>query len=97
MSKLTLKGFFVCHRCRSSCSNGEDGVGPYGPDRCPEAYFPRKQRIGCLGPWCDTPCHLQTEDSDLSQKHLIDLVMYLGTELNRHLITEPSQEGGDPV
>lgn len=87
-SKLTLKGFFVCDKCRDECRNGEDEVGVFGPDCCPEAYFPRKQRIGCLGVYCDTPCHRQISGSDLTMGQLINLVMYLGGELNGFLVKD---------
>lgn len=85
-NKLSLKGFFVCNNCKCYCSNGEDCVGPFGPDRCEKAYFPRKQNVDCLGKYCDTPCELQTVDTDLTREQLINLVMYLGTELNKVLI-----------
>jgi hypothetical protein len=87
-AKLTLKGFFVCEKCRDECLNKEDEFGVAGPDRCPVAYFPRKQRIGCLGHYCDTPCYRQISGSDLTMEQLINLVYYLGKELNKVVITE---------
>ena len=87
-NKLSLKGFFVCDKCRCYCSNGIDDVGPYGPDICESTYFPRKQNVGCLGQYCDTPCELQKSESDLTKEQLIQLIMYLGKELNTVLIKE---------
>jgi hypothetical protein len=92
MDKLTLKGFFVCNKCRNDCHNGRDAEGVFGPDCCPLAYFPRKQRIGCLGPYCDTPCSLQSDESDLTLKQLIDLIYYLGNRLNGFLIIEKGEK-----
>ena len=90
---MIIKPFFVCHQCRASCSNGEDEVGVYGPDRCPAAYTPRKQEIGCLGPLCDRdfPCELQAEKSDVTEEQWARLVAYLTVELNKFLI-KPSKE-----
>lgn len=85
---LKLKEFFVCNKCRCYCSNGIDEVGPYGPDLCMKNYFPRKQNIDCLGPYCDMPCELQSAKSDLTMEQLINLVMYLGKELNKTLIKQ---------
>ena len=86
MKVNSLKGFFVCEQCRKSCKNGCDDVGPYGPDRCVDAYFPRKQYIRCLGKYCDTPCKFQQDESSLKMEQLINLVKYLTLELNKHLI-----------
>ena len=84
---LKLKAFFVCDNCRCYCSNGCDEVGLYGPDNCEKAYFPRKQNIGCLGQFCDTPCELQRAESDVTIQQYINLIMYLGEELNKFLIS----------
>jgi len=59
MNINNLKGFFVCNQCRSTCKDGCDDVGPYGPNSCVKAYFPRKQFVKCLGPYCDSPCKLK--------------------------------------
>lgn len=83
IAKPKLRGFFVCDHCAASCEDGEDEVGPYGPHRCPEAYFPRKQEIRCLGPYCDAPCPMRQETGDLTMEHLIRLALYLGAELNK--------------
>lgn len=88
----TLKGFFVCNQCRATCSNGDDEVGPFGPDRCPEAYHPRKQRLNCLGPYCDRPCALQEEVSDLTYDQLIALTLYLADYLDTFLITKKTSK-----
>jgi hypothetical protein len=90
--KSTLKGFFVCDKCREDCHNGVDEVGVFGPDNCPAAYFPRKQRVGCLAGYCDTPCSLQKETTDLTMEQMIDLVRYLGDYLNEFLITTDDSE-----
>jgi hypothetical protein len=58
--KMSLKGMFVCNNCCCHCSNGEDSVGPFGPDKCVGDYFSRKQYIGYLGKYCDALCELQT-------------------------------------
>lgn len=86
--KGTLKGFFVCDKCRSLCKDGCDSVGLYGPNSCVFAYYPRKQFIKCLGPYCDTPCKLKQKESDLTIDQLIKLTMFLTDELNKVLITE---------
>ena len=82
-----LKGFFVCNRCRNNCANGCDEIGPFGPDNCVGAYYPRKQRVTCLGKYCDDPCEYQ-EESDLTMEQLVVLVKYLTVEINKHLIKE---------
>jgi len=88
MDKLSLRGFFVCNKCRSNCFDGKDEIGPFGPNECPKEYFPRKQEIGCLGQLCDNPCELQVPESDVSTQQYINLIMYLGKQLNELIITE---------
>lgn len=81
----SLKGFFVCAQCRRDCRDGCDEVGLFGPNSCVFAYFPRKQRIGCLGPQCDLPCDLQKDVSDLQMEQMVRLVKFLTVELNKHI------------
>lgn len=88
MKLESLKGFFVCDKCRELCQDGADEVGLYGPNSCVFAYFPRKQRVACLGPYCDCPCALQKPDSDLTMDQLIRLVVYLARELNQQLLKD---------
>lgn len=92
MDLNSIKGFFVCDKCRSSCHDGCDEVGLYGPNSCVFAYFPRKQHIKCLGPYCDSPCNLQQTESDLTLEQLLRLVRFLTAELNKHLL-----KAGTPV
>ena len=87
---LQLKGMFVCNRCRKSCKNGSDEVGVYGPDNCVEAYFPRKQKIACLGKYCEQPCEL-IQDSDLTFDALINAVKYLGDLVNHYIMKEQNK------
>ena len=89
--KVSLKGFFVCDKCREQCFDGVDEVGPFGPNSCAKAYHPRKQVIDCLGPYCDQPCPLQKGATELTFTQLIDLVNYLGDELNTHLVKPENQ------
>jgi hypothetical protein len=92
MSTDSLKGFFVCDKCRRDCRDGCDAVGLFGPQSCVFAYFPRKQRIGCLGPWCDVPCDLRKDASDLRMEQMVRLVKFLTVELNRYLIVNNTQK-----
>ena len=86
MSANNIKGFFVCNRCRETCKDGLDDVGPYGPNSCVKAYYPRKQYIKCLGSYCDSPCGFREKISDVTVEQLINLVKFLTIELNKHLI-----------
>jgi len=83
--KVDLKGFFVCNWCRSQCP---------GSDECEDEIangdlFPRKQKIECLGEYCDRPCELQS-DSTLETEQLIVLIKYLGNYLNTFLVRDPN-------
>jgi hypothetical protein len=44
--------------------------------------YPRKQPITCLGRFCDEPCKLRQEETDLDIETLVTLVKYLGTKCN---------------
>lgn len=78
---LKLRQCFVCNNCRTNCPSG-----PACTADLDTVLYPRKQYVDCLGEWCDQPCELRKEHSDLKMEQLVVLVRYLGTELNRHLI-----------
>lgn len=82
MVECTLKGFFVCNRCRLECDGSDDCMNDL------EELHPRKQEIGCLGGYCDDPCDLKQDHSELTVQHLIPLVKYLGNRLNTFLIKD---------
>lgn len=82
--KLKLRQCFVCNNCRTNCPSGEQCT-----EETDTILYPRKQRVECLGEWCDQPCELK-QPSDLTMAQLVTLVKYLGTELNGHLIKSTS-------
>lgn len=79
-----LRQFFVCNNCRTNCPSGTECSEELLTDGNP--LFPRKQYIECLGEWCDSPCALRKENSDIKISQLIILVKYLGTQLNNQLM-----------
>ena len=85
----SIKPLFVCNKCRSECKNGIDSVGPYGPDNCPIAYPTRKFNIGCLANFCDWPCELKSDSTDLTLELAIRVIKGLVIECNKLLIREP--------
>ena len=42
----------------------------------------RKQRIECLGKWCDKPCKQQDKDAVPSIDTLVNTIMFLGNNVN---------------
>ena len=48
--------------------------------------YPRKQLIGCLGKFCDKPCELQKEETDLTLDKCVNLIKYLGQKCNDLII-----------
>ena len=80
--KYNLRGSFVCNHCREICGGCIEELEEIGRgERIDNELFPRKQLIGCLGKYCDDPCHLQKE-SDLTIEHCINLIMWMGNKLN---------------
>jgi hypothetical protein len=77
MVEYKLRGSFVCNKCRDECQSEQE---------CETDCFPRKQRISCLGPYCDDPCERQQNESDLTLEQLIILTKFLGNELNKFLV-----------
>ena len=83
-----MRGFFVCDNCRTFCNGTcsteleeiKSGL------RIDNELYPRKQLITCLGKYCDTPCELQKNESDLTLEQCIILIEYLGERLNKELI-----------
>lgn len=96
MNINSIKGFFVCQKCRIKCKDGSDKIGLYGPNSCVFAYFPRKQYVNCLGPYCDEPCEHRTETSDLTIEQLLNLVKFLTKELNSRLVITDEHETTNP-
>ena len=92
-NKFYIKDAFVCNHCRTVCKGTcskeleeiEKGI------RENDDLFPRKQLIGCLGKYCDKPCHLRKNDSDLTIEHLLRLTKYLGDKLNETLSTNKNE------
>lgn len=83
MNINSIKGGFVCNKCRRECSDGEDSVGPFGPNNCALAYPGRKIEITCLGPLCDEPCDLRKEECEVTKEILCYKIRYLTSELNK--------------
>lgn len=84
--KWILRGHFVCNNCRKTCSascSEELERIERGEEIEDQNLYPRKQLIGCLGQYCETPCRLQTEKSDLTIDHLIKLCQWMGNKLNQ--------------
>lgn len=87
--KFVLKECFICNFCRNICEgnceidliNAKNGnitdknrdlVGPNGTFR--------KQRINCLGKYCDRPCKYQDLNAEVDVQALIDMIKYLGNK-----------------
>ena len=87
--KFVLKECFICNFCRNICEgkceidliNAKNGnitdknrdlVGPNGTFR--------KQRINCLGKYCDRPCKYQDLNAEVDIQALIDMIKYLGNK-----------------
>ena len=85
-----LKEAFVCNHCRQFCEGTcskeleeiEKGL------RVDNDLYPRKQLIGCLGKFCDKPCELQKEETDLTLDKCINLIKYLGQKCNDLIINK---------
>jgi len=84
MIEWKLRGHFVCNNCVETCGNciPELTTIKNGGEIEDKNLYPRKQLIGCLGKYCDDPCKLQKEQSDLTIEHLIKLCTWMGKKLN---------------
>ena len=80
MIAYKLRGSFICNNCLANCKTSDECINDI------EALYPRKQQIGCLGEFCDSPCELQKE-SDLTIEALVTLTKFLGGELNKYLLS----------
>ena len=87
MVEFKLKEAFVCNHCRQFCEGtcSKELEEIICGKRIDNDLYPRKQLIGCLGKYCDKPCKLQKEESDLTFEQCIKLIYYLGNKLNKEL------------
>lgn len=84
-----LRNSFVCNNCRRTCQGtcSQELEEILNGQRIDDELYPRKQLIGCLGPYCDEPCEFQKEETDLTLEQTIKLIKYFGQRLNDLLIT----------
>lgn len=83
-----LKEMFLCNFCESICK------GPCIDDlnrlrkgtideKNKDLIGNRKQRIKCLGRWCDKPCNLQEINAIPSTDVLVNTTLFLGKTVNK--------------
>lgn len=95
--EFKIKDCFVCNFCREICKGGcnedlerlEQGIVD---SKNKDLQNNRKQRIKCLGKYCDAPCKLQDLSVEVDPQLLINTIKYLGTTLNELLIQKPKQK-----
>lgn len=88
VSEFKLRDMFVCDFCRQICKGGcnedlvrlEKGIID---DTNRDLIGFRKQRIKCLGEFCDKPCELNQKEAILDSKILVNAIMYLGNKVNQ--------------
>ena len=85
-----LRNSFVCNNCRRTCEGtcSQELEEILKGQRVDNELYPRKQLIGCLGPYCDVPCEFQKKESDLTLEQTIKLIKYFGQKLNDLLIVK---------
>ena len=83
---MKLRETVVCNNCRINCKGNCSEVlrNPNHPEYID--LVGRKHLINCLGKYCDEPCDLQLEETDITMEILIEKVLYLGNKLNEFLI-----------
>ncbi|MCL2312220.1 MAG: hypothetical protein FWC41_07015 [Firmicutes bacterium] len=86
--KYILRGSFVCDNCRKNCEStcSQELNEIYHGIRIDDELYPRKQLIGCLGEYCDEPCFLRKEKSDLTIEQCINLIKYMGNKLMENIL-----------
>jgi hypothetical protein len=87
MIEWKLQGHFVCDRCRQECGAciSELERVAKGEEIEDKNLYPRKQLIGCLGPYCDKPCFRQKKTTDLTLDHMTMLARWMGNKLNKNI------------
>lgn len=87
-NEYKLRGSFVCNNCRATCKGtcSKELIDIQNGICKDDDLYPRKQLIGCLGPYCDEPCELQKKDTDLTIDQCINLIKYFGYKLNNIII-----------
>lgn len=84
---FNIKGCFICNFCRNICEGKcdedlkrlESGIID---DKNRDLENGRKQRIDCLGKFCDQPCGLQDENATPEVETLIRTIKFLGEKCN---------------
>lgn len=90
MVKFSLKECFVCEFCRQICQGPcDDDLARLEQniidDKNKDLVGGRKQRVKCLGKYCDRPCQLQDLNAEVNPQILINVINYLGQRLNNYL------------
>ena len=97
MVDYMLSGSFICNRCRNLCKGPCDGhiqevlAGHITEEN--KDLVGRKQRIVCLGKYCENPCSEQdlTQYADVDLTPFLNLIKYLGNKCNE-LIEENNKK-----
>lgn len=90
----SLNGSFVCEKCRKICGGPCDAqLQEIEKGIITEENMDlvgRKQRIKCLGKWCEHPCEYQdlTQYADVDLTPFVNLIKYLGNKCNSLLINK---------
>ena len=82
MPEFSLKECFVCEFCRQICQGPcdadlqrlEEGIVD---DANRDLAGGRKQRIKCLGKYCDKPCQFQDLEATIDPQVLINTIKFL--------------------
>ncbi len=93
----SLNESFICNRCRNLCKGPCDGLvqeimeGHITAEN--QDLVGRKQRIVCLGKYCENPCSEQdlTQYSEVDLTPFLNLIKYLGNKCNE-LIEEKNKK-----
>lgn len=89
--EFKIKDAFVCNFCREKCGGpcNQEILDILNGRKENNDLYPRKQIISCLGQYCDKPCELQKDKSDLTIDQCVLLIKYLGQKLN-DVLTNPN-------
>ena len=85
--QFKLKGCFLCNFCKEICKGPciddlerlNNGIVD---EQNKDLLNNRKQRIECLGKWCDKPCKYQNKDAVPQVDILVNTIMFLGNKVN---------------
>ena len=84
------RGLFICENCRNICKGTchEEMLECFKEGKMPKDdpyFFPRKQIITCLGPFCKSPCKYQQKETDLTIEQAMNIIKFFAWRLDKEL------------